>query len=32
MGETVKVEVLRRGGQRKVLSVQLAERQPEVTE
>lgn len=32
VGETVKVEVLRRGGQRKVLSVQLAERQPETTE
>lgn len=32
VGETVQVEVLRRGGQRKVLSVQLAERQPEMTE
>ncbi|KAI7844815.1 hypothetical protein COHA_001694 [Chlorella ohadii] len=32
VGDTVNVEVLRRGGQRKVLSVQLAERQPETTE
>lgn len=32
VGDTVQVEVLRRGGQRKVLSVQLAERQPENTE
>ena len=32
VGDTVKVEVLRRGGQRKVLNVQLAERQPENTE
>lgn len=32
VGDTVKVEVLRGGSRRETLSVQLAERQPEVTE
>ncbi len=32
VGETVQVEVLRGGRQRKTLTLQLAERQPEVTE